>query len=91
MSTRCNIRFLDGKNRVVANVYRHSDGYPTTEHGVLADLKKFFSAVEEQTKDRRFLDTEGNELAEEWYDAATEHEEGNDWPAIAGRLAASIA
>lgn len=56
MSTRCNIRFLDGNNRVVANIYRHSDGYPDTEHGVLHDLKQFFSDVEAQTKDRRFLD-----------------------------------
>lgn len=39
----------------------------------------------------RILDAEGNELAREWYDAATEHEDGNDWISIAERLASSVA
>lgn len=55
MSTRCNIHFCEGST-VVANIYRHSDGYPNTEHGVLNDLKKFFKEVQRQTKDTRFSD-----------------------------------
>lgn len=54
MSTRCNIHFTyDGRDKVLANVYRHSDGYPD---GVLPDLDKFFAAVEDQTEDTRFND-----------------------------------
>ncbi len=49
MSTRCNIHFSYG-NKVEANIYRHSDGYPDTDNGVLHDLKKFFKDVEEQTR-----------------------------------------
>ncbi len=55
MSTRCNIRFCYG-NKPQANIYRHCDGYPTTEHGVLADLKEFFREVQMQTEDTRFSD-----------------------------------
>lgn len=36
-------------------------------------------------------DSEAADLAEEWYDASTEHEEGNDWESIAERLATSAA
>lgn len=52
MSTRCNIHF-NGWGRTVANIYRHSDGYP---EGVLPDLQSFFEAVETQTRDTRFDD-----------------------------------
>lgn len=55
MSTRCNIHFSYGTD-IVANVYRHSDGYPEGPHGVPASLKRFFEDVEVQTKDRRFGD-----------------------------------
>lgn len=54
MSTRCNIHFCYGDGTVEANVYRHSGGYPD---GVLPDLDRFFTAVEEQTDgDTRFGD-----------------------------------
>lgn len=58
MSTRCNIHFADEYGDS-ANVYRHCDGYPDTDEGVLADLDRFFTAVEEQTRatgDTRFSD-----------------------------------
>lgn len=55
MSTRCVINFSYGTS-VHAKVYRHSDGYPDTKHGVLADLEKFFTAVKKQTNDTRFGD-----------------------------------
>jgi hypothetical protein len=55
MSTRCTINFTEG-GRVIAKIYRHSDGYPDTEHGVLADIAKFFADVEAQTSDTRFGD-----------------------------------
>jgi hypothetical protein len=55
MSTRCNIHFTQGE-KVRANIYRHSDGYP---EGVLPDLDRFFEAVEKQTNgDTRFNDPE---------------------------------
>ena len=58
MSTRCNIHFNDGEH-VVANIYRHSDGYPDGEHGVPACLQRFFVAVETQCNgDTRFDDPE---------------------------------
>lgn len=49
MSTRCQIGFYESKEQRLdkpnAIIYRHSDGYPDTEHGVLAALlpwaKKF--------------------------------------------------
>lgn len=47
MSTRCTINFCYGKE-VVAKIYRHCDGYPDGEHGVLADLEKFFANVSMQ-------------------------------------------
>ena len=59
MSTRCNIHFCeDYPAAIVANVYRHCDGYPDGECGVLADLQAFFVAVEHDTKDTRFDDAE---------------------------------
>lgn len=51
MSTRAQIYFGDNYDPKTALIYRHSDGYPESEHGVLADLQQFFSDVEEQTKD----------------------------------------
>lgn len=30
---------------------------------------------------------EADDLAEEWYDAATDHEDGSDWESVAERLA----
>ena len=42
-------------DRVVANIYQHSDGHPD---GVLPELQRFFEAVESQTKDRRFANAE---------------------------------
>ena len=37
MSTRCNIIIQDEMERI--QLYRHSDGYPDTEYGVLETLK----------------------------------------------------
>lgn len=54
MSTRCVINFEDSYGK--AKIYRHSDGYPESAVGVLADLDKFFAAVEDQTGDTRFSD-----------------------------------
>lgn len=54
MSTRSNIHFTGfGSTTIVANIYRHSDGYP---EGVFPDLEKFFDEVERQTSDTRFDD-----------------------------------
>jgi len=60
MSTRCNIHFCHG-DEVVANIYRHSDGYPgkivkgeAREYGVLADLLTFFRLVKTEGQDNRF-------------------------------------
>lgn len=40
MSTRCQIQAVeDGK--VEGRIYRHSDGYPDGESGVIAELKRF--------------------------------------------------
>jgi hypothetical protein len=52
MSTRCNIHFCYG-DEVVANIYRHSDGYPS---GVLPDLDVFFARIMLDTRDHRFGD-----------------------------------
>ena len=47
MSTRCQIRFeeeweYDGKmHKQIAQIYRHSDGYPDGHSGVIADMIKF--------------------------------------------------
>lgn len=49
MSTRCNIHFTQGAE-IVANIYRHGDGYPNTDCGVLADLRRFFVTVKTHTK-----------------------------------------
>jgi hypothetical protein len=55
MSTRCTIHFqYNGHTEAI--VYRHSDGYPGGEYGVLADLRRFFDEVEAQTNDTRFSD-----------------------------------
>lgn len=50
MSTRCTINFGHGAphgefQAPVAKIYRHSDGYPNSEHGVLADLGRFHEAL----------------------------------------------
>lgn len=43
MSTRCQIGFYEPEtedlNKWEALIYRHSDGYPDTEHGVVATIK----------------------------------------------------
>ena len=46
MSTRCTLHFTDDDG-TQAICYRHSDGYPDSEAGVLADLERFFSDVAE--------------------------------------------
>lgn len=52
------INFCEGED-VWAKIYRHCDGYPDTEHGVLADLNTFFDAITKQTpEDSRFGDPE---------------------------------
>ena len=55
MGTRCAINFCYG-NRIEAKIYRHWDGYPDGNGGVLVDLRKFFDAVKAQTNDTRFND-----------------------------------
>lgn len=58
MSTRCQIMFHWGQDEtaVAAILYRHSDGYPDTEHGVLADLDSFFDDLDENLADKRYND-----------------------------------
>jgi hypothetical protein len=57
MSTRCTIHFHGyGTPDIRAIIYRHCDGYPDGEHGVPADLERFFKEVESQTRDTRFSD-----------------------------------
>lgn len=56
MSTRANIHFNYPDGTVAANIYRHSDGYPDDDYGVLADLDRFFTEVEAQTDDTRYND-----------------------------------
>ena len=58
MSTRCQIMFHYGVDdtAVSALLYRHSDGYPDSEHGVLADLDRFFDDLEANVPDNRFND-----------------------------------
>lgn len=51
MSTRSTTHFIGSGGRLVANIYRHSDGYPEG-HG--ADLSRFLDDVEAQTQDTRF-------------------------------------
>ena len=54
MSTRCTIHFCYGSmEETEAIIYRHCDGYP---EAMLPDLDRFFSDVENQTKDTRFSD-----------------------------------
>jgi len=38
----------------------------------------------------RVLSEDGEELASEWYDAATDHEDGQDWDSLAELLAAKV-
>jgi len=47
MSTRCNIHFVEGDRRE-ANIYRHCDGYPDGDSGVIADLQSFFTQVKKE-------------------------------------------
>jgi hypothetical protein len=56
MSTRANIHFNYPSGQIAANIYRHGDGYPDDDYGVLADLDRFFTEVEAQTDDTRFND-----------------------------------
>jgi hypothetical protein len=56
MSTRCTINFCYGGKEIAAKVYRHYDGYPEGDSGVLEALQKFFAAVEADTEDTRFSD-----------------------------------
>jgi hypothetical protein len=57
MSTHCTINFCDESGQACAKVYRHSDGYPDGNGGVLADLALFFEDVKSQTSgDARFND-----------------------------------
>lgn len=53
MSTRANIHFTDGE-RLSANIYRHSDGYPS---GLGADLHRFLDEAA-KLNDNRFSDAE---------------------------------
>lgn len=39
----------------------------------------------------RVLSEDGEELASEWYDAATVHEGGRDWDSLAESIAAKVA
>jgi len=57
MSTRCVIEFA-WKDTPVAYIYRHSDGYPDSEHGVPADLCRFLLEVDTTLADKRFGDPE---------------------------------
>lgn len=57
MSTRCTINFCTDDGELVAKIYRHCDGYPDGEHGVPADLARFFADVQQQcSNDTRFND-----------------------------------
>ena len=59
MSTRCQIQFHRGEEKTAsAMVYRHSDGYPETEHGVLATMQTFFKELKDNVQDTRFGDPE---------------------------------
>lgn len=55
MSTRCVVNFT-WNGEVEAKIYRHHDGYPDSEHGVIAALQRFFADVEAETRDTRFDD-----------------------------------
>jgi hypothetical protein len=57
MSTHAIIRFGYGSDRKPdAVIYRHGGGYPNGDHGVPADLRRFFADVRAQTSDTRFCD-----------------------------------
>lgn len=59
MSTRCQIHFVyDADDKAFPSIYRHSDGYPEGEHGIIATLREFFSDVVSQCRDTRFNDPE---------------------------------
>lgn len=45
MSTRCVITVIDEYDRF--SIYRHCDGYPQSDHGVVFTLKKAFSYARE--------------------------------------------
>jgi hypothetical protein len=56
MSTRATISFKED-GRLASCIYKHSDGYPDGEHGMLNDFDRFFAAVKEQCNgDTRFND-----------------------------------
>ena len=59
MSTRCQIAFYyditDALDEPAAMIYRHSDGYPATEYGVIADLVPALQSFREK---RGFWDAE---------------------------------
>jgi len=59
MSTRCVINFCEN-GEVVAKIYRHYDGYPSTKSsskkGVDTDLEIFFDEVCSECRDTRFYD-----------------------------------
>ncbi len=50
MSTRCNIAFYESSSQPLADhtalIYRHSDGYPGSDSGVLASLVPFLKTYE---------------------------------------------
>jgi hypothetical protein len=57
MSTNAVIHFCaESKTEIRASIYRHWDGYPDTESGVLADFARFCDAVEHDTSDHRYGD-----------------------------------
>src|SRR5690349_12572643 len=53
MSTRCQIEFsINGERRTI---YRHSDGYPDTEEGVLYSLREFLKWNKGRNDDIEYL------------------------------------
>ena len=53
MSTRCQIEFkVDGERRTI---YRHSDGYPDSKHGVVETLKQFLKWNRGRNTDIEYL------------------------------------
>lgn len=53
MSIRCMLYFESREGTPDSMIYRHIDGYP---EGVLPDLDKFFTELEENVQDTRFND-----------------------------------
>ena len=49
MSTRCNIKLVDDDSEIL--LYKHHDGYPDTEHGMVAFLTNYIksSGISAQT------------------------------------------